>query len=91
MSHPRRSVAVMAPRASHDLDVRSVEQSLLQSEQQMEGRCAASGLNVGRMIAIPGSDEWKIECPDCGALWFGGSTVLDVHDRPTRRNRVVPA
>lgn len=81
----------MAPRASHDLDVRSVEQSLLQSEQQMEGRCAASGLNVGRMIAIPGSDEWKIECPDCVALWFGGSTVLDVHDRPTRRNRVVPA
>lgn len=81
----------MDHRAPHDLDVRSVELTLLQSEQQMTGCCAASGSDVGRMIAIHGTDEWKIECPDCGTLWFGGSTVLPDHDRPTSRSRVVPA
>lgn len=44
-------------------------------------RCPSSNKSVGRMIEIPGSDDWKIECPTCGCKWHGGSTVLDEHDR----------
>jgi hypothetical protein len=44
-------------------------------------QCPASGKNVGRIIEIPGSDDWKIECPTCGCWWHGGSTVLENHDR----------
>jgi hypothetical protein len=43
--------------------------------------CPSSGEDVGRMIEIWGSDEWRIECPTCGAMWAGGSTVLIEHDR----------
>lgn len=46
------------------------------------GRCFSSGQRVGRVIEIPGSDDWKIECPSCGAWWHGGSTVLAEHDGP---------
>ncbi|WP_237742890.1 hypothetical protein [Actinopolymorpha alba] len=44
-------------------------------------RCPSSSENVGRVIEIPGMDEWKIECPTCGAMWAGGSTVLIEHER----------
>lgn len=44
--------------------------------------CPASGTNVGRMLPIPGSDDWRIECPTCGMTWGGGSTVLDEHAPP---------
>jgi hypothetical protein len=44
-------------------------------------RCPSSGQNVGRMIPIPGSDDWKIKCPTCSTWWHGGSTVLDEHER----------
>lgn len=44
-------------------------------------RCPSSGENVGRMIEIPGMDDWRIECPTCGAMWAGGSTTLSEHDR----------
>ncbi|GAA1874379.1 hypothetical protein GCM10009751_37410 [Myceligenerans crystallogenes] len=43
--------------------------------------CPASGQNVGRMVEIPGSDDWNIRCPECGMSWAGGSTVLDEHPR----------
>ena len=46
--------------------------------------CPSSGLDVGLMVETPGSDEWKIECPTCGRLWFGGSTVLDDHTSARR-------
>lgn len=45
-------------------------------------RCPSSGQPNGRMIEIPGSDEWHIKCPTCGAWWAGGSTILDEHHRP---------
>lgn len=41
--------------------------------------CPSSGKPDGRMIEIPGSDEWNIKCPTCGARWAGGSTTLDEH------------
>ena len=70
----------------------------MSAEIRDRSRCPSSGENVGRMIEIPGSDEWKIRCPTCGALWFGGSTVLDEHRRPWEpdaadptRGRVNPA
>ena len=43
-------------------------------------RCPSSSKNVGRMIEIAGSDDWRIECPTCGSKWGGGSTVLEEHD-----------
>lgn len=67
------------------------EQSLLDAQEEAEAvtstlagddpRCPSSGENVGRMVEIWGSDEWRIECPTCGAMWAGGSTVLMEHDR----------
>lgn len=41
--------------------------------------CPASGRDAGRMIEIPGSDDWKIACPDCGAWWHGGGIRLPRH------------
>jgi|JI8StandDraft_1071087.scaffolds.fasta_scaffold46845_3 hypothetical protein len=41
--------------------------------------CPASGQSVGRMVEIPGSDEWKITCPECGAWWHGGGVLLPKH------------
>lgn len=60
--------------------------TLAMSEQKAQEarssmRCPSSGMDHGRMIEIPGSDEWKIECTCCGRMWAGGSTFLDEHDR----------
>ena len=63
------------------MDIREIETVILQKEEDLKAWCPASGENEGRMIPIPGSDEWKIECPTCGAWWHGGSTVLPDHDR----------
>lgn len=62
--------------------------------RQPDEVCPASGRDVGRMVAIPGSDDWKIHCPECGTWWHGGSTVLDEHrggERGARRRGVVVA
>lgn len=52
------------------------------SDQTGPQKCTSSGLDVGRMLPIPGSDDWHIECPTCGMWWAGGSTVLPEHNRP---------
>ncbi|MGH3973219.1 MAG: hypothetical protein ACRDS9_07830 [Pseudonocardiaceae bacterium] len=63
------------------MDVPQFETALWQMEEDTKAWCPSSGENVGRMIEIPGSEEWKIECPTCGATWHGGSTLLDDHER----------
>lgn len=63
------------------MDVPEIETVIWQKEEDLKAWCPSSGENVGRMIPIPGSDDWKIECPTCGTMWHGGSTVLDDHDR----------
>ncbi len=52
-----------------------------QMEEDMKRWCRSSGEDVGRFIRTPGSDEYKIECPTCGTMWHGGSTVLPDHDK----------
>ncbi|WP_353649377.1 hypothetical protein ABLG96_21700 [Nakamurella sp. A5-74] len=63
------------------MDVPQFEAALLQMEEDMKAWCPSSTENVGRVIEIPGSDEWNIECPTCGTRWAGGSAVLDDHKR----------
>lgn len=65
------------------MDIREIELAILQKEEDLKAWCRSSGENVGRMIEIPGSDDWKIQCPTCGRWWHGGSTVLVDHDKPT--------
>ncbi|GAA2840765.1 hypothetical protein GCM10010522_69160 [Kribbella solani] len=50
------------------------------SSKTTDRLCPSSGENVGRMIPIPGSDDWKIKCPTCSTWWHGGSTVLPDHE-----------
>ncbi|WP_448656852.1 hypothetical protein [Microbacterium lacticum] len=64
------------------LDIRYIEETILQKEEELKQRCPSSGENAGRIVEIPGSDDWKIHCPDCGVWWHGGSTVLPDHNRP---------
>jgi len=64
------------------MDIPEIETVLMQKEQDLKAWCPSSGENVGRMIEIPGSDEWNIECPTCGTRWHGGSTTLNDHNRP---------
>lgn len=64
------------------MDVPQFETELWQMEEKMKAWCPSSGENVGRMIEILGSDEWKIECSMCGTKWHGGSTMLTDHERP---------
>lgn len=54
----------------------------IQEEEDMKAWCPSSSQNVGRMIEIRGSDEWRIECPACGTWWSGGSTLLADHKKP---------
>lgn len=63
------------------MDISEIEEVILQKEQDLARCCPASGKNTGRMIPIPGSDEWNIECPECATRWAGGSTILADHDR----------
>lgn len=63
------------------MDIRDTEVTILQMEEYLKAWCPSSGENVGRMMEIPGSDDWAIECPTCGARWHGGSTVLADHER----------
>ncbi len=51
------------------------------ADADADSRCPSSGMKVGKMIEIPGSDDGKIECPRCGTFWHGGSTVLAEHNR----------
>ncbi|WP_026821230.1 hypothetical protein [Arthrobacter castelli] len=64
------------------MELPEIEDVIWQKEEDLKRWCASSGEDVGRMIEIPGSGDWKVECPKCGRWWHGGSTVLDDHDRP---------
>lgn len=79
---PRRTVEDVSHSGSDSLDIRLISEVILQKEEDLKQWCSASGTDVGQMIVIPGSDEWKIRCPECGVHWYGGSTVLSDHDRP---------
>lgn len=59
-----------------------IQETILTKEEDMKAWCPSSGADVGRMIELPGTDEWHFVCPTCGAKWAGGSTVLADHDRP---------
>lgn len=61
------------------MDAGSIEEMVWQMEEDFKRWCPSSGQDVGRVIVIPGSDDWKVECPMCGTIWHGGSTVLDDH------------
>ncbi|ALN14355.1 hypothetical protein ASQ49_02690 [Acidipropionibacterium acidipropionici] len=58
------------------------EEDIKAWEEEQSQRCSSSGQDVGRMINIDGMDDWRVECPTCGAMWWGGSTVLPEHDKP---------
>lgn len=58
------------------------EHAAQEAAEQASRRCTSSGQDVGRMIEILGMDDWKVECPTCGAMWGGGGTQLPEHDRP---------
>lgn len=77
---PRRVLTVR--NNSGDMDFRTIQEAILQEEEDMQGWCPSSGENVGSMVESPGTDEWYIVCPACGTRWAGGSTVLDDHNRP---------
>lgn len=47
-----------------------------------DGVCPGSGRNIGLMHERDGWDDWRIECPECGTQWGGGSTVLEKHPTP---------
>ena len=68
-----------------DLDIRRIEEVMLQKEEDLKGWCPSSGENVDSMIEFPGTDDWHIECPSCGTRWAGGSTVLSDHNKPDFR------
>lgn len=71
-------------RSDDNLDFRKIQEAILQKEEDMKTWCPSSGENAGRMVEIPGTDEWRIECPTCGMRWAGGSTVLADHNHPGR-------
>jgi len=64
------------------MEIPEIETAIQQKEEDLKNWCPSSGENVGKMIQLDGSDDWKIECPTCGTWWYGGSTVLDDHNRP---------
>ncbi|GLB67034.1 hypothetical protein AHIS1636_14730 [Arthrobacter mangrovi] len=64
------------------MDVPEIETGILQKEEDLKTWCPSSGEDVGRMIPLSWSDDWKVECPACGRWWHGGSTVLADHERP---------
>lgn len=60
------------------------EEDIKAWEDEQSRHCPSSGQDVGKMIYLDWSDDWKIECPTCRALWWSGSTVLPEHNRPGR-------
>ncbi|WP_198432284.1 hypothetical protein [Rhodococcus opacus] len=42
-------------------------------------KCAAVG-KKGELQFVGGSDEWYVNCPECGARWVGGGPVLVDHE-----------
>lgn len=54
-------------------------------------RSVASGARTGKFIPRDGSDEWWVECPECGATWDGGPTSnLPEHECTKRRPAPLP-
>lgn len=76
------TLAAITPQTDLDQDSSEGDDGMVNESTRRTavGRCALSGKDVGRMIEIPGSEEWKIECPSCGTWWHGGSTVLVEHE-----------
>ena len=63
------------------MDISKIEEVIWQKEEDLARGCPSSGKNTGRSLPVTGSDEWYIQCPECGTRWAGGSTVLADHDR----------
>ena len=42
--------------------------AIQQVEEATKRRCSSSGENVGKFIQVPGSDDYKVECPTCGTM-----------------------
>lgn len=64
-----------------EMDFVYVDSVIDQLEQDMAGWCPSSGEDVGRMIPMFGSDDWKTQCPTCGTTWYGGGPQLPDHQR----------